>query len=377
MSNINSKHILNSEQLAIWRTYKNSHGLKYSYKQLPTWQQNEVNDGFFRIDTGMMSLASQSQHYKTVEAGFDTFMICSSVTDTDSALPTPRDDCHAFVWNGKIWLIGGKEGATPKTDVWSSPDGVNWTQTASAGISGGIYGGGAHVLNDTIYVFGGIGTGPAFNNKAYSSTDGINWTLLGDMTGVTNNYDFTSTVYQGKIWIVGGSNAVNTYKKVWTSTNGRVWTEVGTDAGPVNDPTYGKGTDLGQLLVYQDKLWYIGGRNENNDPLSTVYSSTDGITWTQHDSMPGTRSFFGAVVYNNRIWALGGYTGNGTVMKDTIYVSDTTGNKWKEVPLTYPQNRVGVEPVVFNNQIYSLGGQIAGAVQLDNLTKIRSFLAEV
>lgn len=34
--------------------------------------------------------------------------------------------------NGKLWLIGGSDFAAPFNDVWSSPNGANWTHVSTA-----------------------------------------------------------------------------------------------------------------------------------------------------------------------------------------------------------------------------------------------------
>ncbi len=60
-------------------------------------------------------------------------------------------------------------------------------------------------------------------------------------------------------------------------------------------------------VVFDNKIWVIGGSFSPN-PLNDVWSSTDGITWTEETASAewGARISHRSVVFNNKIWRTGG-----------------------------------------------------------------------
>jgi hypothetical protein len=63
-------------------------------------------------------------------------------------------------------------------------------------------------------------------------------------------------------------------------------------------------------LVYNKRLWVIGGFDENDDALNDVWYTEDLIHW--HRTTPQSQTYFrkvgymGACVYDQRMWILGG-----------------------------------------------------------------------
>jgi hypothetical protein len=94
---------------------------------------------------------------------------------TASASFSPRFDHSSVVYNGKMWVVGGFNGATALGDVWSSPDGVNWTEFTAAA---------------------------AFGPRV----------------------DFSMVVYNGFIWVIGGTTGTGGFNDVWYSSDGGTWT---------------------------------------------------------------------------------------------------------------------------------------------------------
>lgn len=76
-------------------------------------------------------------------------------------------------------------------------------------------------------------------------------------------------------------------------------------------PRYEQGT-----IVFQDRIWVIGG-NSINGSFNDVWFSSDGEEWTletEHTGF-GPRSGQGMVVFNNKIWVIGGLSA-GTPLND-------------------------------------------------------------
>jgi hypothetical protein len=76
---------------------------------------------------------------------------------TDDAPWGPRLWASAFVYRGRMWILGGWGGEETDNygDVWCSTNGKDWTQVKSDKIWSPRHEQGGVVLNDTIYVFAG------------------------------------------------------------------------------------------------------------------------------------------------------------------------------------------------------------------------------
>ena len=101
------------------------------------------------------------------------------VENTDSADWTARQGHASVVFDGKIWILGGVEsGPVWKNDVWYSSDGATWAQ-ATAEADWHVRCGHTAIVHDgKMWVIGGIYDSSWYHylNDVWSSADGINWT---------------------------------------------------------------------------------------------------------------------------------------------------------------------------------------------------------
>lgn len=181
---------------------------------------------------------------------------------TASAGWSPRMAAGVVAFKDKMWLMGGNEkyyygtDADLRNDVWSSADGIAWTQaTDKAPWSPRAYIAPV-VLNDRIYVFGGGNYDPKFHGKndVWSSADGKNWTLETEAAPWSPRIWFAANAYRDRLWIFGGwsNNPSTNWNDVWTSADGKTWTEFKT-------PTIWKTRHEHSTYVMHDKLWLVGG----------------------------------------------------------------------------------------------------------------------
>lgn len=228
-----------------------------------------------------------------------------------------RHFLHGTVFNNQMWVIGGLSTNNDASvtqfygDVWSSPNGSSWTNTLTTSNSisnyfGRRYGHRVLSLGTTLYLIGGHSG--SVRNDVWASTDGAVWTnILPDQTPSATQFskrmDFGAEVYNGAMWVIGGyATSDNDANDVWTSTNGIVWTQVlaNTNAPGPNqfDGRWGHST-----AVHNGLLWVIGGASGPpaaspvSDGKSDVWSSPDGVTWTQ--VYPGYA--FGAIYYHQTV----------------------------------------------------------------------------
>ena len=84
--------------------------------------------------------------------------------------------------------------------------------------------------------------------------------------------------------------------------SGANWEEVTPSAGWV-------GRHGHQSVVYDNKMWVMGGSTINSQFSNDIWSSTDGVTWTQviTSGAWSIRTAHQAIVYDNKMWVMGGF----------------------------------------------------------------------
>ena len=194
---------------------------------------------------------------------------------TDHAGWTPRIAAAVVEFQGKMWLLGGTENyyfgdeKSLKNDVWSSADGKEWKlATADAGWTPRAYHQAA-VLNNRLYVFGGGNYVPQYHavNDVWSSADGVQWTQETAAAPWHPRLWFSSVVHRDRIWVLGGwsNNPSKNWGDVWHSKDGKNWRQLKSDV-------IWKERHEHSAYVFQDKLWIAGGHAQ---PLSSEVWSLD------------------------------------------------------------------------------------------------------
>ncbi len=191
---------------------------------------------------------------------------------TNDAPFKPRALHYTVAFKNKLWVFGGQTlpqfAPAPQhyySDAWSSPDGKTWTKQADNlpwGPRGMI--GGATVLHDKIWILGG-GTYDTpsiaerkFYNDVWSSPDGINWTCVAQSTpwGPRQYHDVAT--FDNKLWVMEGYHRQGGNKKdVWYSDNGTHWHEV------PNTPWAPR--HAASVFVHDNALWMVTGNNMTSD----------------------------------------------------------------------------------------------------------------
>ena len=112
-------------------------------------------------------------------------------------------------------------------------------------------------------------------------------------------------------------------------------------------------------VVFQSKMWLLGGWNPANTPDTNdeVWSSSDGANWDFICKAPWERRHMaGWLTYNDRLWVIGGDNNSGHYQNDVW--SSVDGLNWVEETASVPwANRATQYTVVFNNLMWLMGGQ--------------------
>jgi len=226
---------------------------------------------------------------------------------------SPRAAASGIVFKNKIWVMGGYNAAFESlNDVWSSHNGENWNQTTEHAQWSLRHGASAIAYNvegvKKMWIMGGGKPNENFGtlNDVWSSTDGANWTQEVAQAPWTPRRYSSLVEFKGKMFLLGGLDAGNNgLNDVWSSTDGITWTQEVASA-----PWVGRGQH--QTVVYNNKLWVMGGTIPHYPPstsvhLNDVWSSSDGVNWTQEaDASWAARELFSSVVSNSNIWVMGG-----------------------------------------------------------------------
>jgi len=153
------------------------------------------------------------------------------------------------VFQNKMWVIAGRGISGELKDVWSSSDGVTWTQdTSGADFRERIL----HtsvVFDSKMWVFQGA-TGGVPKNDGWNSIDGKNWVQTTTSSAVTARYGHSTVLFKNRIWTIGGTSGLN---ELWYSWNGIDWT-LAIENGGFGGRLYSTAS------VYDDKIWIIGNQ---------------------------------------------------------------------------------------------------------------------
>jgi len=187
-------------------------------------------------------------------------------TDGNSwSLVNDRPPCQgryaagALVFKDRMWLLGGAGSGQFFNDLWSSTDGVDWTlETEEAPWSRRQLFSMVAVHEGKMWIMGG-GITNYHPFKAYrdvwSSPDGRNWTKVTDCAPWPARIWSSSVTYKNRLWVLTGFRAEptwNNFNDVWYSADGAHWNQLVTEA--IWEPRHEV-----SLYVFKDRLWAVGG----------------------------------------------------------------------------------------------------------------------
>ncbi|MFA6332336.1 MAG: kelch repeat-containing protein [Methanoregula sp.] len=276
-------------------------------------------------------------------------------TCTNASAGFSKGDTTAVVYDKKIWVIVYTRNDNPDEndsfEIWSSSDGSIWTLSTNTPDFGLRLRPSIMVYNDKMWVIGGGWDGRL--NDVWYSTNGVNWTCTNTSAGFPGGWDLASYVYDNRMWVAGSYQPCTGEHEcqmptsyVWSSADGIIWTEVTGSAGlPIDGSSF-------VPLIYDNRVWLF--------TTSTVWSSENGVNWTCiHESKIWPESNYrqAALVYDNRMWVLGTHRGG---WKDDVWYS-ADGALWVRADATkriWP--REYHSSVVFQDTIWLIGGRSRG-----------------
>ena len=288
----------------------------------------------------------------------------------------PRYQTNVVEFNGKMWLID--------TEIWNSADGSNWQKMAATVPWAARDDFKLIVYDNKIWLMGGRKPAPdsSYVSDVWNSSDGINWQQVTAAAPWQARSRFALAVFNGKIYLhsgqgsVGGVNTV--LSDIWSYDNVNGWQLVSNTLP--NKRVHHK------MLVFNDgsgdKLYITGGITTGNVIMGDVWSSPDGINWTQKVPIGPIwtpRFLHQSLVFGNKLWVISGRTAVSPNTKNNDIWNTTDGIHWNLVvdPVDFPPTgtqpskwqyfmpKEGHAALVFNNEIWVLGG-LTGRLNLTN-----------
>jgi hypothetical protein len=217
-------------------------------------QFNNAVYGLGHFEGNIDRFTLKPEIYKTTD--FKNWEILS----TQSSLPR-RFFYHPFVFDNKIWIIGGEDEHKQYADIWNSEDGVNWTIQKDNLPFGKRSGSQIVLLNKKLFLIG---------QDVWSSADALNWQKETNeiLKDEKEFYPGTAIVFENKIWLLGCNRNGKFRSQVFVSSDGKTWE--GQEA-----PWTPRGGIA--ATVYKNKIFMTGGKYgglaQDNTTTEFVYSN--------------------------------------------------------------------------------------------------------
>ncbi|MFC1522469.1 fibronectin type III domain-containing protein [Elusimicrobiota bacterium] len=237
---------------------------------------------------------------------------------TKAAMPTARERLTASVVGNKIYAIGAGNTSYLATNEEYDPEADAWVTRAPMPTARGFIT--SQAVGNKIYVVGGrngagLPTGYMLKNEEYDPATN-SWTTK-SVTGFQRRYSPTSSVVNGKIYVIGGWNGTyKDYNEVYDPANDTWTTKKDMPISRIylspNSPSIG------------GKIYVIGGYYIASLDNSEVYDPVQN-SWTTRDDMPTARSSLATEAVEGKIYALGGSTWNENEEFDTGLSKQFTG----------------------------------------------------
>jgi hypothetical protein len=305
------------------------------------------------------------------------------VNVTHKAAFAPRDGAGALVFKGKMWLLGGWNPRDKKhfpricnNEVWSSSTGEKWVLEKpntfldrtfdSTRDWEGRHTAGYVVFKDRMWIVGGDVNQGHYHDDVWNSADGKTWSLVnkGKKVPWGPRALHCTVAFKDRIMVMGGQTIPQIatekevfYRDVWTSTDGISWEKLA-----LKEPCWSARGMIGGSVVFNNRVWVLGGGTYDTPKIpkrkfhNDVWSSADGISWTRHlEEAPwAPRQYHEVAVFDGRMWVMEGYREGKGNRNDVWYSAD--GVNWYEVPKTPWAPRHAASVFVHDDALWMVAG---------------------
>ncbi|MBX9851622.1 MAG: choice-of-anchor D domain-containing protein [Cytophagaceae bacterium] len=228
--------------------------------------------------------------------------------------------------------------------------------------------------NGKFYLIGGRRLGLEKYTNIYDPAANT-WTK-GTNKSPVELHHFQAVSFNGKIYIIGaftgGHPAETPVDKIYIyNPADDTWSEGGTVPADRRRGASG-------AVVYNNKIYIIGGATNGhlggNVSWLDEYDPATGA-WTSLADAPRARDHFQAVISGNKLYIAGGRMSryvnnqNADVLIYEVDVYDFTAKAWQTYQNNLPTGRAGTASVVLNNELLVIGGESSSQLIAHNQTE--------
>ncbi len=305
---------------------------------------------------------------------------------TDNGGWGPYRTSMAGYHGGKFWAFGSASGGFGAFNfgAFSSGDAAAWATVTTnidtlpyAERQTAVFG-----FKDKVWLLGGLVPAKGFNfsyvtNAVWSSANGTEWTstprIAAPAAGTlwTGRERINAVAFNDRLWVVGGNaypafgnaNAPGTpLSDVWSTADGATWTQA-------TDKAFEVARTNPAVFVHDGKIHVAGGRNASGTLLNDIWTSTDGVTWTELTVANKFTPTWGhqIISYNDQLFLIGGFVkneANADVIQQGAWISEDGGANWTRADASDPRALPGNFPgralfnaFVHDNAIWIVGGE--------------------
>lgn len=303
---------------------------------------------------------------------------CGAAWCNATTLPATRIATSAVAYNGWVYMMGGRTGATSvTTQVHRAPVNIDgslgsWTQATS--LNTARFGHGGEVWNGYMYVTGGCPTAASSQCASYSNTveyapvhtDGSLGTWRTTDTFTTSRNFHGSAIWNGNLYILGGCTSGS------CSSYSNTIYYAGIDAaGAV--AAWATTTNISASLRYHTSFAYngyvyvVGGLSGATHYTNVRYAPINAVgtvgTWANTSALNTGRSQHAATILNGYMYVTGGQISGGVRIDTVEYApinSDGTVGTWNYTS-ALPVELRSHGLAGYNGWLYAVGGNKAGS----------------
>jgi hypothetical protein len=182
----------------------------------------------------------------------------------------------AASFRGRLWMLGGYDGARETSEVWRSTDGLTWELAVRAAPWGPRMSSKAVVFRDRLFLLGGGKLDGPNANDVWSSANGVDWERETTAIAPEEPVGYSPVVYDGHLWLVGANRSGRFTSEMLVSADGKWWRAV-------SAPWSARGG----VAVWTDgrSLFLTGGKSSRVEHGETIFTYNNDV-WRMHAASP-------------------------------------------------------------------------------------------
>lgn len=261
----------------------------------------------------------------------------SSTNGKDWEIVTERtpwdgfENYNHFLFNDKMWIVGGYDQNGRRGAAWMSENGRDWEEISQRPDVFSPPGEAPQLFSTGERLWATESTGGTAKNL-WSTTDGVHWEKYVENLELPQHTEYFSVEYNG-LWLIprGDGHYQKMPSPIFYSPDQETWRQF-----TFGGPTLEMYETI--LTIHEEQFWLFDAKpSEDYLPLSRVYSSPDAVNWALVTDSPawGERSEMGVVSHGGKLWMFGGHDGgrsdgNPGKLYNDVWVAED-GKDWKRI----------------------------------------------